>query len=225
MTVQIPAPIAKRAPDGRLTPRRMRRILIDLSMRRIQPGTGSSHEFLMRRTADTQWPDLRKILAGFNWVVIGGVATRAFMAERLTKDMDVLVSIEDGEDVIARLKEAGYRVVSRLAIDGYLLIAPDGVEVDVLFGKQPWLLDALHHPDYDAAGYPVIPLPYLIVMKLKASRPQDVADISRMLGWADDSTLDEVRRIIAKYLPEDLEDLEAMIVLGQYEKELPDEQL
>lgn len=225
MTVQLPAPIAKRAPDGKLTPRRMRRILIDLSMRRIRPGTGSSHEFLMKRTADTQWPDLRETLRNFEWVIVGGVATRAFMAERLTKDMDILVSIEDGEAVVSHLKQAGYRVVSRLAVDGYLLISPNGIEIDILFGKQPWLLDALRHPDYDAAGYPVIPLPYLIVMKLKASRPQDVADISRMLGWADEETLDTVRGIIAKYLPEDLEDLEAMIVLGQYEKELPDEQL
>ena len=37
------------------------------------------------------WPDLRKILKGILWVIIGGVATRAYMPERMTKDLDILV--------------------------------------------------------------------------------------------------------------------------------------
>ena len=35
-------------------------------------------------------------------------------------------------------------------------------------------------------GLPIIDLPYLVLMKLSASRTQDLADISRMLGLADE---------------------------------------
>ena len=38
------------------------------------------------------WPDLRQVLTGIPWVVVGGVATRAYMPERATKDLDILVS-------------------------------------------------------------------------------------------------------------------------------------
>src|SRR3970040_1009584 len=117
----IPPQVAAIAPDGNLTPRQRRRLKLKILLRRQRPGTGSAHEFLRRRTAVIEWPDLREILKGIPWVLIGGVATRAYMVERLTKDMDVLVQKRDGEEVIQRFKQAGYIVVSRLIIPGYLL--------------------------------------------------------------------------------------------------------
>lgn len=167
------------------------------------------------------WPDLRPILKGIPWALIGGVATRAYMAERVTKDMDIVVHERDGEEVIKRLRAEGYRVASELAVPGYLMIAPDGTELDVLFGKYKWLRDALSHPNQDPAGYPVVTLPYLVVLKMAAQRPQDWADISRMLGWASDTALDEVRAVVQKYAPEDLEDLESLIFIGKKEQEIP----
>ena len=108
------------------------------------------------------WPDLRPILKGIDWAMIGGVATRAYMPERMTKDMDIIVHKNDGEAVVKKLEGAGYRVVSHLAVPGYLMLSPDGVEVDVIFGSYPWLKEALRLPAYDPAGYPVVKLPYLI---------------------------------------------------------------
>jgi hypothetical protein len=55
----IPPAIAKIAPYGKLTPRQRRRIFLDMALRRVRPGTGSSHEFMRRRTAINKWPDLR----------------------------------------------------------------------------------------------------------------------------------------------------------------------
>lgn len=121
---QIPIQIARIAPDGNLTPRQKRRFLIEMSLRRQKPGTGSSHEFMMRRTAMNPWPDLRKVLQGIPWVIVGGVATRAYSAERMTKNMDILVHAKDGQDAIDRLTLAGYTIVSRLAVPGYLLHSP-----------------------------------------------------------------------------------------------------
>ncbi|MBI3244222.1 MAG: hypothetical protein HYZ49_18225 [Chloroflexi bacterium] len=217
----VPPAIAKIAPDGNLTPRQMRRIMIDISLRKQKPGAGSAHEFLIRRTALNPWPDLRDILNGIDWVLIGGVATRAYMPERMTKDMDILVRYDEGDEAIARLKQAGYVVVSKLAVPGYLLSSPEGVQIDVLFGKYGWLEEALAQHEYDPAGYPVISLPYLVVLKLAALRAQDTADISRMVGWADDETLERVRKIVARYSPEDKEDLESLIFIGKKETEIP----
>ena len=167
------------------------------------------------------WPDLRPILQGIDWVIIGGVATRAYMPERMTKDLDILVHKDDGDAVIAKLKEAGYRVSSQLAVPGYLMISPEGIELDVLFGDYPWLRKAMAHPTKDPAGYPAIGMPYLILLKMSAQRAQDWADASRILGWASDTELNEVRDMVARYAPEDSEDLESLIFLGRKEQEFP----
>jgi hypothetical protein len=221
-TATIPPAIARIAPDGQLTPRQKRRFMIEMVRRRIRPGAGSSIEFLQRRTAVHPWPDLRDILKGIHWVIIGGVATRAYMAERMTKDMDILIHRTDGDEVIRRLVSAGYTIVSPLAVAGYLLRSPEDVDVDVLFGNYRWLNEALQHPGHDQAGYPVIALPYLVLMKLIAQRVQDWADVSRMLGWASDADLDAVRAVVTRYSPEDLEDLEALIYLGRQEQAMPE---
>ena len=147
----VPPAIAKIALDGNLTPRQIRHLLIEMARRRVRPGTGSSAEFMQRRTALHPWPDLRSILEGVDWAIIGGVATRAYMPERVTKDMDILVRATDGDEAIDRLKRAGYVVISKLAVPGYLLRSSDGIELDVLFGGYPWLEGALAHPERDFA--------------------------------------------------------------------------
>lgn len=69
----------------------------------------------------------------------------------------------------------------------------------------------------DLQGLPVIPLPYLVIMKLDASRHQDVADLARMLGQASEQQLAEVRAAVQRWRPADQEDLEAIIVSGRWE--------
>ena len=167
------------------------------------------------------WPDLRPILKGIDWAIVGGVATRAYMPERMTKDLDIVVQQKDAGSVIKKLEQAGYRIISKLAMPGYLMLSPDGTELDVLFGNYPWLKEALDHPGHDPAGYPVVKLPYLALMKMDAQRAQDWADVSRMLGWASDADLDEVRVVVKQYMPEDVEDLESLIFIGKQEQEPP----
>ena len=221
--LHIPPKIAAIAPDGNLTPRQRRRLKLEMVKRRQKPGTGSAHEFLRRRTADIQWPDLREILTGIPWVVVGDVATRAYMAERMTQKMDVLVHERDGEEVRKRLEAAGYIFVSRLVIPGDHLRSPQGVRVDLIHGCYPWLDKVLAHPHHDAAGYSVIALPYLVLLKMWATHLQDWADITRMLSTATDEQINEVRKVIAQHSPEDSDDLETMIYLGKREMETPDQ--
>jgi len=217
MATHIPPAIAKIAPDGNLTPRQARHFMINLLKRRVRSGTGSSQEFLQRRTAMNPWPDLRPILNEIKWVIVGGVATRAYMPERMTKDLDILVHQNNKDTVLAKLQQTGYQIIEQLAIPGYSLRSPEGIEVDVLFRNDTWLKDALNQPAYDSAGYPVISLPYLILLKMDAQRAQDWADVSRMLGLASDTELDRVRAVVAQYTPEDSEDLESLIFIGKQE--------
>ena len=163
------------------------------------------------------WPDLRPILKGIEWAIVGGVATRAYMPERMTKDLAILVHQNDKDTVLARLQQAGYQMIEHLAIPGYSLRSPEGIEVDVLFSDDTWLQDALRQPVLDPAGYPVISLPYLILLKMGAQRTQDWADVSRMLGLATDAELDAVRAVVARYTPDDSEDLESLIFIGKQE--------
>ncbi len=95
----LPA-ITQIAPDGRLSPRPKRRLLLKMALQRVRPGTGSSHEFMLRRTAMNSWPDLRHIIKGVDWVIVGGVATRAYMPVRGTKDLDLLARQDAGEFLI-----------------------------------------------------------------------------------------------------------------------------
>jgi hypothetical protein len=73
----------------------------------------------------------------------------------------------------------------------------------------------------DSAGYPVIALPYLILLKLSAGRIRDWGDLGTLLGWASDADLDAVRAVVKRYAPQDVEDLEAFIFIGKKEQEIP----
>jgi len=163
------------------------------------------------------WPDLRPILQGISWAITGGVATRAYMPERVTQGLDILVRRQDGEEVRQRLEGAGYCYVSSLAVPGFLVRSPEGVEVDVLLGDAPWVEEALAQPRQDPAGYPILDLPYLVLMKMASSRAQDVADTTRMLGLASEEELARVREAVARHALQETEDLESLIYLGQVE--------
>lgn len=219
----VPPAVARIAPDGNLTPRQARRILLDMAARRQKPGTGSSEEFMRRRTAMHAWPDLRPILKDLRWAVIGGVATRAYMPERATKDLDIIVHPDDADDAWERLEAAGYKRLSKLAVPGYLFRSPEGVEIDAILGKFAWIDEALSRLERDRAGYPVLGLPYLVIMKTAASRGVDLGDLTRLLGLASDEQLLQVRQAFARYAPEDLDDLETMIFLGKKEMQFPKE--
>ena len=139
------------------------------------------------------------------------------MPERMTSDFDILVHHHDGASALARLKEAGYQVASELSIPGYMLNAPDGTEIDLLLIPFEWIDDALQPDQTDPAGYPVLGLPYLVLMKMETSRPQDLGDLSRMLGLAEEDDLEKVRAAVTRYMPDAAEDLESLIYLGRLE--------
>ncbi len=201
--------------------RETRKQLIAIAQRRQRPGSGTSVATLRERTARMQVPDLAPVLKDLPWAVVGAVATRLYMPERVTQDLDIAVRLEDREEVRRRLKEAGFSHQGDLSIGGSSWRSRDGFPVDVVELDAPWADEALAvaAENRDLQGLPVLPLPYLALMKFEAGRVQDLADVTRMLGQADAETLDAVRRLFSQYLPEDSEDLESLIALGKLEME------
>jgi hypothetical protein len=196
-----------------------RRTIIDMARRRQRPGSGSSRAFLMQRTTVMQWPDLSPVLLPIPWAVVGAAATRLYMPERLTHDFDVAVAVQDANVVRHKLADAGYIKIGELSIGGSTWRTPDGQFVDMIEGNDLWWTAALTEAQVnrDPQGLPILPLHYLVLMKFNASRARDLGDITQMLGYANESALELVREVFRQYAPDDLEDLESLIMLGKLE--------
>lgn len=198
-------------------PEQRRKLYIQIALRRCRPGSGSSVEFLIKRTWNSPVTNIKAIIKQTPFVVVGGIATRLYMPERMTDKLDILVLTEDADNIYRELAEAGSMKVGELSIGGSSWQLPDGSILDVIESQQPWVAGAIANPNTAPDNLPIIGLPYLIVMKLQASRGIDMGDLTRMLGGADRPALDLVRKTVKTYLPDAVEDLESLIVLGKLE--------
>jgi hypothetical protein len=193
-----------------------RKKFIQITLRRVKPGSGSTHEFLKTRTWSRQVTDLRPLIQ-VPYVIIGGVATRLYMPERMTDDLDILIHEDRAERAYLDLIQGEARRIGDLSIGGTSWELPDKTILDIITSNRAWVNTALLHPRFGMDAQPVISLPYLVLMKLEASRTTDISDISRMLGQASDVDLDEVKKVVEMYDPNSVEDLESLIQLGKLE--------
>ncbi|MFZ4727659.1 MAG: hypothetical protein ACOYMQ_03235 [Pseudanabaena sp.] len=197
-----------------------RKQFINLVMKYVKKGSGSSLGFLNNRTWTYAVTNLNNIIKQAPFVIVGGVATRLYMPERMTLDLDILVRAEDAQLVYEDLEKANGQKIGDLSISGAQWQLSDGTSLDVLEFEGDWVVEAINSPNYAPDGLPVIDLPYLVLMKLIAGRSQDIADISRMLGVSEDLQLQRVKKVINQYLPNAMEDLESLVVLGKLELSL-----
>ncbi len=197
-----------------------RRLFIDIAKRRARPGTGSNPDLLRERTTHVKVPDLSRILEGIPWAAAGAIAARSYMRERSTQDLDIAVFPQHAAEVAKRLTQAGFTRTATLTIGGSSWNAPDGFPVDVIELHRPWATEALQaaQQNIQLPGLPVLPLPYLVLMKFEAGRLIDMGDIGRMLGQATQSQLEDVRRVFRRYNAEGLDDLESLITLGRMDR-------
>ncbi|MEG5000617.1 hypothetical protein [Microcoleus sp. B4-D4] len=198
-------------------PEQRRKLYIEIALRRCRPGSGSSREFLKKRTWNHPVTNIKTIIQNTLFVVVGGIATRLYMPERMTDDVDILVLTEDAANLYRELEQAGSRRTGELSIGGSTWKLPDGTYLDVIESRDSWVREAIRNPNNAPDGLPIIGLPYLVLMKLKASRGIDIGDLTRMLGGADETALRLVRMAVQDFLPDAVEDLESLIVLGKLE--------
>jgi hypothetical protein len=164
-------------------------------------------------------PDLQGILAPIPWVLVGGLALRAYIPERMTLDIDILIHERHAEAVRAALLNDGYQVTGVLSIGGFSVHSADqdAPPIDVLTRADTWLDTALKHPSADAAGYPVLGRPYLILLKLQAGRTQDLADVQRLLAYLPSSERRSIRQLVVRFAPELAEDFDSLCTLADLE--------
>ena len=186
-----------------------------MALRRAKPGCGSSLATLLSREWKNPSVELRNLAVPY--VIVGAVATSLYMPRRETRDIDILIHQADSSRVARQLQEPGFTKTGDLAIGRSGWIGPNGEELDLIESDEEWVPDALAEPRFSPTGERVADLPYLVLLKLTASRPIDTEDLQRMLGQADDRALGKVRDVIRRFRPEDAEDLESLIVLGKLE--------
>jgi hypothetical protein len=221
-----------------------RAALLAMAARRATPGSGTAPAVAARRTWTLPVPDLRPVLAptGAPFAIVGGVATRLYMQERASPDLDILIDAGDAEVVTAALDGAGAaRLGDHPAGGGRWelppTIVPDvpeaapawralarvtGIEVDamprrldVLAPDAPWVGPALATAQPSPTGLPVVALPYLVVMKLTSGASGDLDDLARLLAEADPGALAAVRAAVQAYRPAASDDLDRLIAAGR----------
>ena len=141
--------------------------------------------------------------AGVHAAIIGGLAVAAYGYPRATADVDLLV-VESN-----RIQGVP------LGIPGASFMR-DGVPVDALFiGKdEGFLRDAV----FRAEGTPpVIPLPALVYLKLKARRAKDVADIVELLKVDMAGRVPEVRSWLRRHSPRMAEKFDSIVSMAREE--------
>jgi hypothetical protein len=112
--------------------------------------------------------------AGIPHALAGGLAVGAHGYPRTTDDVDFLVGDE------AFVKHAGGLVTLKLPLIAVGNVRVDFVSIDEARGEGEQLRSAVEHPP-QSEQLPIVPLPALVYMKLKAGRQKDVADLVELL--------------------------------------------
>lgn len=162
--------------------------------------------------------------------LVGAFAAAAYAPERYTKDVDYFVAAERYEDAQARLRAGEWSKTRTLAFPNAALglhgsawtPRGGGQEIDLITSGQPWAREAFAVPaSRDANGRRVIPLAYLVLMKLDSSRAIDQADLSRMLGRLSAEQVEDVIRTVERHYhdPSAPDDVRQYHEIGKWEYE------
>jgi hypothetical protein len=74
-----------------------------------------------------------------------------------------------------------------------------GAAVDLISSGQAWLTEAFSAPAaLDRSGERILPLPYLVLMKLDSARSIDHADLGRILGRLSNEDLEDVIAVVER---------------------------
>lgn len=160
---------------------------------------------------------------GIRFAVAGGLAANNYMPPRNTDDFDIAVRLADLPAAEAAVAAAGWDRLGPLALYGGLEGSAwrddEGDELDLIGVPGELGERAIHEAQGNliTAGLPTITLPFMVVLKLIAARPEDTADLARMLGRADEASLAATRAAVGRYLAAELPELEQFIALGRLE--------
>lgn len=165
-------------------------------------------------------------------VIIGGVAASILGRPRMTRDIDVMVLLDEGYWDKFLIDGAKFGFVPRLtdclkfARKSRVLLVrhkPSEINVDITFGALPFEKEAVNRAVWLDIKKIHLPLPVpedLIIMKAIAHRPRDLADIESILDVYPKLNLRRVRQWVKEFskaieMPEILNDLENILTRKQ----------
>jgi len=129
---------------------------------------------------------------------MGGLAVAAWGAPRATEDIDLLADVTASPELEASLHTAGFEAEWRRgAPDDPIplllrLRSPSGPEIDVVCATRAWeremLARSIRVRIAEGLEIPVVALEDLIVLKLMAGGPGDLADVVDLLDRAGSLT-------------------------------------
>ncbi len=151
------------------------------------------------------------------YLVVGGIAASYYMPGRITSDIDILIHEADAAQAMHDLTAAGANLHGALTIAGTSWTLDDGIGLDLLTSRAPWIARAFAAPR-SWQGIPLIDLPYLAMLKMVSGRRRDEADVTGMLAYATDDALMRVRHLVSAEMPGRVEDLEAYLFIGRAER-------
>ncbi len=138
---------------------------------------GERKKFLSPEQLDQAVTDISELLSegGIQSAVAGGFAMQLYGSDRLTGDLDLIVS---------ETPPSAPPPASPLTFGGIRTTAPNGVPVDLIDRNDGYtelyeeaLAAAVTHP----SGYRVVGPEYLAAMKMVAGRPKDQGDLMILL--------------------------------------------
>jgi predicted nucleotidyltransferase len=164
-------------------------------------------------------PLLRAIDASCSWfrelkapaALIGGVAASLLGRPRVTKDVDMVVLVDD--DAWAAALEVGARhgfaprvadalEFARMSRVLLLVHQPSGIELDLSFAALPFereLIERANERTVRGVVFRVATAEDIVVMKALALRPRDVADIEAILEATPALDLARVRELLRTF--------------------------
>jgi hypothetical protein len=159
-------------------------------------------------------------------LIIGGIAASILGRPRLTRDVDVLILLE--EHRWQKFLNAGRRCGFLPRIEDALVFArrsrvflvhhkPSGVDIDISLAALPFEEESVAQVRWTKVGPLSLPLPTpenLIIMKAIAHRPQDMADVRTLLDANPELNLRRIRRWVREFSVA----LDAPDILGDLEK-------
>ena len=117
-----------------------------------------------------------------SYVIVNGVASAHYQPARFTEDVDLMVLPEEATAVEQALQAAGWSQLGVISFGGSSWQSAKGELIDLLYAPdQPWVAAALDAPVKTSEDLQIIDLPYLLILKLSATRAVDIGDIVGML--------------------------------------------
>lgn len=163
---------------------------------------------------------LRQVAGELNeavpWALVGGLAISSRIEPRFTRDLDMVIAVEndaEAEALIYRFRHAGYGLLALIEQDAadrlatVRLAAPgeSGIIVDLLFAssgiESEIVQDAGPLEIVSGLVVPVAQIWHLLAMKVLARddqrRPQDLIDLRNLLAVVTEGELERARNALS----------------------------